>query len=241
MHNLAVIRNHGVLNLSILTQVFPRCNPGVSRVATLDATVREIPNWAILCDAFLLERREHAPFKPRSPLPRKVALKSGCSVQHIAHLFGVVFPIGAEPQNTTCSKHLMGNAGKVFTDEPALVVAGFLPRVRKEYPHFRNRPCGQVLLKQFRRVHLSELQVREPRVLCPNDGARKPRTKHFDRQKVGFGVLCCRVQNLVPLAGPDLYDELRFSSENLSGGSGYSIGDARCGGAMLNVEHEIVP
>ena len=36
MHSLAVIRMHGVLNLSILTQGFARCNPGVSRVAGLE-------------------------------------------------------------------------------------------------------------------------------------------------------------------------------------------------------------
>ena len=35
MHSLAVIRMHGVLNLSILTQGFTPCNPGVSRVAAL--------------------------------------------------------------------------------------------------------------------------------------------------------------------------------------------------------------
>ena len=147
------------------------------------------------------------------PLPHVRILKERAAFDHISHLPGVVIPVGRKTPHSPIAEHSGNLERKLITDEAALAVARFPPRVREEGPDLVKAGITQHDRKRLCYISLEDSNVIDARVNCLGDQLGDPGHPHFECKVIAIGVDRCRGYDLFARPRTNLKGQRRLPAK----------------------------
>ncbi len=165
------------------------------------------------------------------PLPHVRILKEWASFNHISHLPGVIIPVGRKTPHSPIAEHSGNLEREVITDESALAVARFPPRVREKGPDLVKAGIAQHDRERLCYIGLEHSNVTDARIHCLGNQLGNPRHPHLERKVITIGVGRCRGYDLLARPRTNLKGQRRPPAKEFLGVQMEIVGNSRVANA----------